>query len=186
MSGWRAGSRGNSDRPSGDVFVRIMHVLKTETHMDRSIWDGSNNSTLWGNGALEFFLFSFQFLTQVFFMTFTDGGVGIIIPGRGFFVYLYNIVRSTLYTGGRAPGRTGIEDGRTESFWTDIIIFSHLPTQTDGQTGSVAARGSVGPIEFPSIMRKTKERIFVGLFIACDLVFVRCYVREGTSEGRYE
>lgn len=43
----------------------------------------------------------------------------------------------------------GIED-RTDG-WTDII-FSLLSTQTDGRIGSVTARGSVEPIEFPSLM----------------------------------
>lgn len=65
--------------------------------------------------------------------------------------------------------KKGIEDRRTDG-WTDII-FSLLSTQTDGQTGGVAARGSVEPIEFPSLMRKTKERQKWS-FVACDLEFL--------------
>lgn len=110
--------------------------------MGLSIWEGTHNSTLWEPGRWNVLLV----FTGVLFMTFTDGGVGIIIPGRDF-VCICTVWYALLYIwweGARII--EGIEDG-----WTDVIL-SLLSTQTDGRIGSVAARGSVEPIEFPSLM----------------------------------
>lgn len=75
----RDGGLGSSDRSDGDVFVRSMRVLGMKAHMAQSIWDGTNNSTLWDWGAGIFCCFS----TCLYDFFLRMGELGIIIPGRG-------------------------------------------------------------------------------------------------------
>ena len=110
--------------------------------MGQFIWDGTHNSTLWEPGRCNVL----WVLHGCFFYDVYGWGSWDYNTRKGALCVF--VQYSTLYSiyGGRAPRMKGIEDG-----WTDIVL-SLLSTQTHGRIGSVAARGSVGPIEFPSLM----------------------------------